>query len=300
MRIPDFFIVGAPKCGTTALWTYLSTHPDLFLPELKEPHYFSSDFPEYGQIKTIEEYAQLFAGTPAHVLLGEASVWYLYSEVAVPKIIVLNPEAKMIAILRNPVEMVYSLHYLLVHTLDEDIEDFEVAWESQHERAHGRRIPKHCREPKHLLYKNVCSFSGQVERLLRAVPLQQRLVLLYEDLAADPRATYRRVLEFLGVPDDGRTSFPRVNASATRRSAWLNMVLRTLPKRIAPIYRPAKSLVNSFGLRPGVRLTSWNVKEKARSPLDPALRRRLVREFAPDIDRLEQLLGRSLDRWRNA
>lgn len=300
MRIPDFFIVGAPKCGTTALYTYLSTHPDLFMPELKEPHYFSSDFPTYGQIKTPEEYGQLFADAPAHALLGEASVWYLYSEVAVSKIMALNPQAKTIVMLRNPVEMAHSLHFLLIHTLDEDIDDFAIAWERQGERAHGRQIPKHCREPKHLLYKDVCSFSAQLERLFGSVPLEQRLVLIYEEMAGDPGGTYRRVLDFLGVPDDGRTSFPRVNASASRKIGWLNVALRTLPKRIAPIYRPAKGLLNAFGVRPGVRLTAWNVKEQARSPLDPELRKRLAWEFAPDIDRLEALLGRSLDLWRDA
>ena len=307
MRIPDFFIAGAPKCGTTALFSYLQTHPAIFLggerPGIsrlmaKEPHYFCTDFPNYRRCRSLDDYVRLFSAAPAGSVIGEASVWYLYSEVAIPRIVAENPRAKFIVLLRHPVNMAHSLHNLLYHTLDEDVVDFRRAWDMQAERAQGRDIPQHCREAKHLLYKRVCSFSHQVERLFDHVRREQCLVIISDEFGAAPDETYRRVLEFLGLPADERSSFPRVNASATRRSRLLTVALRTWPRRAEPLYRASKAVANAVGLRPGLVLKRWNRKEQVRTPLDPAFQRRLVEEFAPDIDRLELLLGRRLDFWR--
>ena len=137
--MPDFFIAGAPKCGTTALFSYLQTHPGIFLPaerpgtsrlSAKEPHYYCTDFPNYRRCRSREDYLRLFTDAAAGTLVGEASVWYLYSEVAIPRIMAEIPKAKFIVLLRNPVNMAHSLHNLLYHTLDEDIADFGCAWEA--------------------------------------------------------------------------------------------------------------------------------------------------------------------------
>jgi hypothetical protein len=309
MRIPDFFIVGAPKCGTTALYSYLQTHPGIFFPEAqpgvgpvaaKEPHYFCTDFPNYRRYQTLDDYLQLFAPAPAGALVGEASVWYLYSEEAIPRIIARNPRAKFIVLLRNPVNMAHSLHNQLYQALDEDIDDFRRAWDMQAQRSEGRDIPRHCREPKHLLYKQVCSFSHQLERLFAHVPRNQSLVIIADEFGTAPEQTYVRALEFLGLPPDGRASFPRVNSSMTRRSRLLAVALRSIPWQMAPLYRTSKAVANAVGLRPGAAISRWNRKERARAPLDPLFRRELAAEFAPDVERVERLLERRLDLWRSA
>jgi hypothetical protein len=307
MRMPDFFIAGAPKCGTTALFSYLQSHPGIFLPEArpgisrltaKEPHYFCTDFPDYRRCRSLDDYLGLFAEAPADALVGEASVWYFYSEVAIPQIVANNPRAKFIVLLRNPVDMAHSLHNLLFHTLDEDIGDFADAWDAQARRAEGHDIPRYCREPKHLLYQQVCSFSRQLERLFEHAPHDQRLIIILEEFAAAPQQTYHRVLDFLGLPADQRSAFPRVNSSATRRSRLLTIALRTLPARVNPLYTVSKAVANAVGLYPGTFLAHWNRKEQPRASLNSELRKRLMEAFAPDIARVEQLLGRSLDRWR--
>ena len=207
MRMPDFFIAGAPKCGTTALYSYLQTYPGIFMPgpkswagqvSAKEPHYFCFDFPDYRRYRSLDDYRQLFAEAPADAMIGEGSVWYLYSEVAVPEIMAVNPRAKFIILLRNPVDMADSLHNLLFHTLDEDIEDLAVAWDMQAQRARGQQIPRRCRESRHLLYREVCSFYPQVERLLAHVPREQCMIIISEEFRAAPAETYRQVLQFLG------------------------------------------------------------------------------------------------------
>ena len=145
MRKPDFFLIGAPKCGTTALATYLSEHPNILLSDPKEPQYFCKDLKWYGNpVKSDEDYLRRFfpglEGSPA-AIVGEASSLYLYSKVAVPNILSFQPEAKFIVMLRNPVEMAYSLHSMLCFQGEEDEKDFLKAWHLQDQRRAGRFIP---------------------------------------------------------------------------------------------------------------------------------------------------------------
>src|SRR5712692_7209004 len=109
-RRPDFFIVGAPRSGTTALYTYLRQHPDVFLPEKKEPHYFNIDMTSGGAIRNEKDYAALFAGALDETRVGEASVYYLSSACAPFEIKKDCPTAKIIIMLRNPVDVMYALH----------------------------------------------------------------------------------------------------------------------------------------------------------------------------------------------
>lgn len=300
MRIPDFFIVGAPKCGTTALYSYLKERPDVFMPELKEPHFFARDFAAYRAVRERDAYLALFAEAAPDALLGEASVWYLFSEVAVADIMRANPAARIIVMLRNPVDMVHALHAQLLHAPDEDVTDFEQAWRLQEVRAAGRSVPRHCREPRHLQYRTVGSFAAQIERLQQHVPAEQVLTLLYEDFARDPAASYGETLRFLGLPQDDRRSFERINAGRARRSRLLAGGVRDLVALLGPAYGPAKRTLNALGLHPGRAVVQWNSRCQERAPLSPGFRAELGDAFRDDVARLEIRLGRSLDVWRAA
>jgi len=300
MRLPDLFIVGAPKCGTTALYSYLKERPDVFMPERKEPHFFASDFPTYRQVGERDAYLEMFAKAPPDALVGEASVWYLFSEVAVRDIMRANPSARIIVMLRNPVDMVHALHNQLLHALDEDVTDFEQAWALQEARAAGRNIPRHCREPRHLQYRAVGSYASQIERLRQHVPKKQALVLLYEDFARDPAGAYAEVLRFLGLPPDGRQDFARINASRVRRSRRLAEGVHDLVTTLGPAYGPIKRTVNALGLHPGRAVVRWNDRPQVRVPLSPRFRAVLADAFREDVDRLETRLARPLDVWRAA
>src|SRR5665213_3487944 len=146
-RFPDFFIIGAPKCGTTALYHYLSEHPEVHMSSPKEPHFFSRDLPLSRIVRTAEEYAALFSEAPTDAVTGEGSTWYLFSEVAVPEILSLRPDARFVVILRNPVHAVQSLHAQLFIGSSEDLFDFESAWRAQEDRAHGNRLPAKVLDP---------------------------------------------------------------------------------------------------------------------------------------------------------
>ena len=301
MRIlPDFFIVGAPKCGTTALYHYLSMHPGIYMPALKEPHFFSHDFPKFGKVHDLESYLDLFEEAPDHARTGEASVWYLYSNCAIPRILEANPDARIIVMLRNPVAMARSLHRQLILSLREDIDDFPSAWRAQHDRRLGRRLPLYCPEPSHLQYADVCRYSRQLERAIKIVPPGQLKILIYEEFFSDIQSQYDSVTEFLGVECDGRTIFPLINAAREPKSGWLWRFIRRPPFPLDRLHGPAQSLARKFGLRPIKLLNDLDSKTARRAPANPVFERELYDFFAADVAALEKLLGRSLAAWKAA
>ena len=141
MTLPNFFIVGAPKCGTTALYAYLAQHPDVFMSDPKEPHYFGSDLDfRYRRRPSDQQYRSYFAGAGDRRRIGEGSVWYLYSECAADEIGQAVPDARIIVMLRDPVEMIPSLHSQFVYNGHEDLALAD-ALAAEEDRAQGRRIP---------------------------------------------------------------------------------------------------------------------------------------------------------------
>src|SRR5581483_10303187 len=172
MKKPDFFILGAPKCGTTSLAAWLAEHPDIYMSPEKEPHFFNTDHKRY--VTALEGYERLFEGaSDRHAAVGEASVWYLSSEDAVANILAYNPAARFIVMLRNPVEMAPSLHEEQVFTGREEVRDFATAWDLQEARKRGHDLPRLTWEPKHLLYGDMCRLGAQLERLFSRVPAER-------------------------------------------------------------------------------------------------------------------------------
>jgi hypothetical protein len=242
----------------------------------------------------------LFSPTPPGAIAGEASVWYLYSRVAIEEIIRVRPDAKFIVMLRNPVEVAQSLHAQQLIGFVEDIPDFETAWRSQGRRARGEGIPLHCLEPAHLQYGNICRFADQIERLFRAVPKAQVLVLIYEDFFSDPTAQYQEVLRFLGLPAQENVGFERINANQLPGNLAMHRLISRPPAILQPIFVLLRRLSRRFGLRLGVfsRFLS-NVRPARRRAIADALERELDDYFGPDIARLERLIGQPLNSWRS-
>lgn len=301
--MPDFFILGAPKCGTSALYEYLRDHSQVFMPYNKEPHYFSSDMYVRNtglsrRVDNPDDYAALFSEAKPYQITGEGSTWYLFSQVAVSEIIKKNPSAKFIVMLRNPVDMVKSLHNHHVRKLYDDVDDFDQAWALQRERVQGRKLPKYCPDPKMLRYREACCFPSMLERLFDLVPREQVYVIIFEEFTRDLRKSYLEVLAFLGVPDDQRKSFEKVNPNRRLRSKRLYEILTYKPFPINVIYPALKQVVNAIGLRPGRAVFEHNVAIEARTETNPATMRCLAEAFAPDIPETEAVLGRSLEVWR--
>jgi Sulfotransferase family len=308
VRWPNTFLVGAPKCGTTALATYLSQHPQVFFSTPKELNYFNQDTPasyrrraQGGKlIESDDQYLEFFRGARAdHRIVAEGSVWYLSSRVALESIARFRPEARVVVMLRNPVDMAFSLHAEEVASFNEDISDFPTAWGLQEARARGRSVPRLCLAPSHLQYRDACSLGTQLERAFATFGRSQCKAILFDDFAAEPATAWAGLPEFLGLEPDGRTDFPRINERRAHRIALLSLALLVRP----PFWllRTAASLkrvigLESLGIRPFV--AKHNVAPPSPVWLDLEFRSRLVSEFLPQIAMLETTLGRDLSHWR--
>lgn len=302
-RFPDFFVIGAPKCGTTALFEYLCDHPSVFRPRIKEPHYFCMDFPAHRQCRDLESYLELFSGASAAQITGEASVWYMYSHVAVQEIIKARPDAKIIIMLRSPVDMARSLHAQLLIELNDDILDFEEAWRAQADRAVGKRLPFHTTEPSLIQYGEVCSFSAQIERVFRFVPRQQIHILLYEEFFADPAKGYREILDFLDLPFDGRKQFARINTGRSPGNLKVYRFLSAPPFPLNVFLGSLRALSQKYDLHLGALMhrffkRAYEIQPGKRDQIRAGFEEELREFFAKDIARLEELLGRRLDIWK--
>lgn len=293
MKKPNFFIVGAPKCGTTALANWLSEHPNIFMAKPKEPQYYSTDLKSWP-IRNERQYLRLFKKASAQeYVIGEASPRYLYSNVAISHLIHDCPSAKLVVSLRNPLDMAQALHGERRTEGVEDIENFEEAWRAQRQREEGHDIPRLCPEPRLLLYGPACCLGSQLKRLYSLVPANQVHVVFLEDLQKDPKATYRGILGFLGVADDGRESFPVVNASA--RSRW--PAVTELLKRVDLLRWKLNVPPLGTGLLSAVARTNRVAFKRPR--IREGFKRELLDYFEGEIRDLESITGRNLEHWRD-
>jgi len=293
---PNFFIIGAPKCGTTALAEYLRSHPNAFLCEPKEPLYFDLNLDPLYRMKE-EDYLSLFAKADprVHQAVGEASTSYLFSREAVPGILRFEPKARFIVMLRNPVELVQAAHSERLYQNWEDIPDFEEAWRADEDRRRGERLPPFCPNKKSAIYSDKGKLGDQMERLYSIVPRERVLVLLLEDLAADTRGCYLRVLTFLGLKDDGRTEFPRINENKSVRWFPLQRILSRLRKKAADLKGRWGLGHRNFGA------LSWliqlNTGRKRRTDLPTGFQEELRAFYRDDVRKLSRIVGRDLSHW---
>lgn len=285
---PNLFVVGAPKSGTTALCRYLQDHPDVFVCTPKEPHFHSTDL--LGGFKgTRDDYLALFAPGGGHRWRVDGSTAYLRSATAIPNILADDPDARFIAMLRNPVDMAFSLHAERIRHFDEDVMSFAEALELEPLRAQGLHVPKDCPEPKLLQYRWFCRLGEQVERAMALVPPGNLHLVFFDDFERSPAAEYRRVLGFIGVPDDGRTDFAPVNVRRSFRWPALELSLRAV-RRV----RQRLGLTRGLGIH---RLVNRYNLAPERVPMPPAVRAGLARHFADDVALLARLTGRDLGHW---
>jgi hypothetical protein len=295
MPAPSFFIVGAPKCGTTSLNDYLRQHPGIFIPERKELHYFGSDL-QFVKTKrpTQEEYLAHFATAQPGQVAGEASVWYLSSELAAKEIREFCPLAKIIIMLRNPADMMYSLHSQFLFESNEDLTDFAAALAAEADRSEGRRLPPDSNYGKELLYRRVAHFAGQVRRYLDLFPRDQIHFIDFDDFSRDTPRVYSEVLQFLGVDPSFRCEFEVRNPNKQVRSRFLQNFLnnpgtlaillgRLIPKSVR------RSLIS--------RVRIANSPAAPRPPLSPELRAELNREFKAEVEELGSLVGKDFLKW---
>jgi hypothetical protein len=296
----NFFIVGAPKCGTTALSDYLSEHPGICMAVPKEPTYFADDLQGLRYVTSLEEYEALFACKGKNkVLAGDASPAYMFSQTAIANIHEYNPDAKLIVMLRNPVETVYSSHSQLLYSLFEDEEDFGRAWALQTARKNGENIPAKCREAALLQYREVAAYPEQLERLFEVFPKDRVKIILFDEFVKDTSLVYNEVIEFLGLDEFSSVDFSIRNPRKKSRYAILNSIIHSPPDFLVKLLRSAgKGMLHRWIIKTHGWLKNINTEVVAKEEIPADTRRMLYEVFEEDIRRLEVILGRDLSSWQ--
>jgi hypothetical protein len=288
MILPNFIIVGAPKCGTTAIFNYLKQHPQIYMPSCKEPHFFSfegENKPHWG-IPNLEAYSSLFEGVTDEIAIGEASTWYLYSQTAAERIRYHIPEAKLIAILRNPVERAYSSWAFRVQCGWESITNFERTLQ-----AEQSRISDNFEWDFHYLQTGF--YYNQVKRYFDLFPRERIKIYLHEDLKADPVGLLQDLFKFLNidinfVPDVS----VKHNITSSPRNNYLNLLLA----RKSRLKSVVKSIItNNLRQKLVGKIRQYNRVKPF--PLSPEIKQRFSQVYKEDILKLENLIERDLSSW---
>ena len=294
MPRPDFFVVGVFKSGTTALYEQLRRHPQIFMPFHKEPLYFGDDLTRrYGRMSE-SDYLRLFNGAKPGQRVGEASSWYLYSTSAAKEIRAFSPDAQILVILRNPVDVMYAQHNQLIFNVIEDLPDFEAALAAEADRRAGRRLPSGPINIENLFYRHSVKFSEQLERYFATFGRDKVHVMLYDDLRRDGAQVVRGALEYLGVDPALAQTPPKANESRRVRSPLVQKLIFA-PKLLLPLAPMLRRFPFVRALR--TRMLAMNSEATPRQPMDPQLRRQLLEEQKPEIERLGRLIGRDLSPW---
>lgn len=292
----NFFIVGAAKSGTTSFVNYLSQHPDVFVPTIKEPKFFSVQdniFPHKGPgdkevdekvVKEISAYRRLFERGSDCKAIGEASVDYLYFPQVARRIKEYNPEARIIILLREPTERAFSAYLHMVRDGRENL-SFEEALEAEgHRKAMNWEF--------FWYYRELGFYSNQVARYFECFPTKQILVLLFEQFKTDPRSCIKQAYAFLGVNEKFEPDTSNIyNISGVPRSKWVHALLNRP--------NPVKSLVKP--------LVPWQLRDKIRRKvttsnlvkieMNPDTRLRLASSYRSDLVKLQGIINKDLTSW---
>lgn len=286
---PNFFLIGAPKSGTTALSEYLRRHPDILFSNPKEPHFFSTDFSNQ-RLRTMDEYLGCFSHHRNESAIGEGSALYLYSRHAVRNILKHAPDARFIVLLRNPVTAVQSFHWQLLYSHEENITDFRKAWAAQHDRANGLRIPRGTMIKEALQYGEVFKYGTQLERLFHDVEKSRVKIIPYDDFRTDPGKIYLEVLDFLGVEQIDIEDYEVVNKSKKMRFPILEKPMETVDRLLKNA-----GMKTNLGLKS--RIKRLNTRYAPSPNLDADTKMELRNYFRDEIKKTAGLIDRNLDGW---
>jgi len=299
-------VVGHPKCGTTALYEMLMRHPQIYMPKGKEPWFFARELlvntppRPSGTPRTLEEYIAWFDGARPDQLIGEATSLYLWSAVAAKGIAEVRPDARIIAILREPAAFLRSLHLEFVQIYVETETDFRTAISLEDERRRGKRLSRspYSYWPQALLYSDYVRYVQQLRRYHAMFPKDQVLVLIYDDFRSDNEGTLRRVLRFLGVDDAIQLELRESNPTVEVRSRRIHDLVHALSVGHGPLSRAVKAGVKAVTprrLRRGaLYATQRRVVFGDPSPPDEEFMAELRRRFKPEVVALSEYMDRDL------
>jgi len=300
-RIANTFIVGAPKSGTSAMAAWLDEHPEAFVCNPKEPFFWSDDYPLLQQrhhMTSIDDYQAIFENAPDNAkALIDGSTNYLASANAIERIVERDPDAKFIAMIRNPVDVVHAFHSEILFSGIETESDFESAWRLQPSRKQGKALPRDCEAPQFLQYAEVANYEDQFNRFFSLVSEKQLHVILFDEFVSDPSGAYGDVLNFLGLAPSGKEHFQKVNASHDHRFKRLSQLILNPPQCLKPVINAGRSIARSQKGGWVDSFKQWLRVPSKRAAMSTDFKRELAMFFRPGIKSTSQLLRRDLSSW---
>jgi len=298
-RVPNVLLIGAAKSGTTSLHDILGQHPEIYMSTLKEPGFFASSQlsqPMNGPGDTrqqaracldLKSYLALFGGTGGTPIVGESSTIYLYSEGAASSIAEFNPEMKIVAILRNPIDRAYSHYCQRSSSGEEPLPSFEQAI-----RAEPRRINDGWHPIWHYIRRGL--YAEQLKRYLSIFDSRNIRVYLFEDFVSEPEAMVMDLYRFLGVDEAFRPNTNR-RLNATPHLPRISLLNRMMTQRTA-VTAALKRVVNERLLSATSQvMRRWN--RKPRPTVDQRTRIELIKYYRDDVIELQRLIDRDLKAW---
>lgn len=281
---------------------YLGSHPGIFMAR-KEMHFFGSDL-HFGKSfyrRDRREYLAEFAGRNGALRAGEASVWYLFSKKAAAEIRAFNPKARIIVMLRQPADMLYSLYHEFRFDGSEPLPTFEEALAAEPERRKGKALARATYFRQGLIYREAARFAEQLRRYFLTFGRERVHVIIYDDFAADPAGVCAEAVRFLGLDPDGlETEFKVINGGdrAVKSKALRAMLTEPLVRSTAVASRPFLPRPVFAALRNAeARLWEANTRFQKRPALAAHVRAQLNGEFEHEVQKLSHLLGRDLTHW---
>ena len=297
MTMPNFLVIGAAKSGTTSLYAYLNQHPEIYMSPVKETNFFAIEgktlnykytdskvIDNYlAQCKTdLKSYQELFQEVMDEKAIGEVSPMYLYDLKAPERIQNYIPDAKLIAILRNPVERAYSS---FLHTIRENLEPITDFSQAIQEEEHRRRSNWWWG----FFYVHPGFYYEQLQRYLERFEASQLKVYLYEDLSDRPFDLLQDLFKFLNVNETFTPDISnRYNATGIPKNELLYNFIKS---------RIAQSSLKRLPQQLRQRIINLNSQNLTKPPLDSALRNQLIEVYREDILKLQNSLQRDLSHW---
>ncbi len=278
--LPNLFLVGGPKCGTTAFVYLLKQHSEIKWASHKEIDYFAKDIKilyKLSKAKNINDYLKKYFNFKKknYKYIGEGSPFYLYSKVAIKNILKFNPNAKFIALIRNPVTMSYSLHNMFAFEGREKEKDFMKAWEMQENRQKSKPGDKFYNKYNEVFqYKQICSLGTQLKRVKKIIPSKNLLILSYKDLQNNNQKVLKKTFNFLKIKQEKIIS-KKVNKSLKINNQIINKLLssnfsKKLRNKLVKILN-----IKTLGIGRPIK------------PLDKKIRKFLASEFKTEIQILK-------------
>lgn len=306
MKKPNYFIIGAQKCGTTSLASYLSEHPNVYMTVPKEPHFFSTDLKKIRVAKSSNDYLSLYSDVhKSHLAVGEASTTYLYSLEAIKNIYEFNSSSKIIVMLRRPTDLFLSLHSHYVFKGVEPEEDPILAWNRSSIETQTMKTKSYI-DQSLLDYRQILRLGEQMERLMKVFPIPQIKVIFFDDFVSSTQDVYEEVLSFLDLPSDGRTRFPKQNQRRKHRYKWMASSSQSIKSfyRRSSYYYQISRLKKHLNLVGGISfweiLLRFNVERtpSTQNDIPIYLKKEISRTLDRDIDLLGQLTNADLSKWK--